>query len=556
MSLISFRMYALISSLLTIFTFTHAYYTRHHFYPVVLYLTTHKPSLVVLANLFFLSLVTFGITIKSTFLSQLNRDEVEELIQLSKYAITETCLALTIFREELSMKLVGMFTLLLFSKQFHWLSQMRVEHVARSNQLPLFTHIRLAALLLLLLVLDCACVSALVIHFTHTKQASVLILFLFESLILTLYTITVSIRYILTLIDFAYENRWSNKSIFTFYLDFTSDFIRLLTYLAFFAIICTYYGLPLHLIRELCVTFYNLRERIVKFIAYRRLTANMNERFADATREELESGDRTCIVCREDMVFTTDSDGARVKKLSCSHLFHFACLRTWLERSQSCPTCRADIPMTPATSTATAANPVADPVLPPLPPHLQAHLDALNARQQQQQPQQQQSPTQVLSQAPPARSLSTSPSSLTYTPSTSTSAASAAPHTHQHIHRPHPSARINFSQLFGSDHAARTEEKSNANTIRSFSPILTSPLPPLSPSPPPSSIHSNQMAAAYPHPMMMMMPQQQQWHPQAQNAFSAAAFPHFHTNVNGAMPVRRFSKYTESIRSSWYNERE
>lgn len=31
------------------------------------------------------------------------------------------------------------------------------------------------------------------------------------------------------------------------------------------------------------------------------------------------------------------------KKLSCGHIFHFHCLRSWLERQHTCPTCRADI---------------------------------------------------------------------------------------------------------------------------------------------------------------------------------------------------------------------
>lgn len=45
------------------------------------------------------------------------------------------------------------------------------------------------------------------------------------------------------------------------------------------------------------------------------------------------SSDATCIICREEM--TT------AKKLICGHLFHVHCLRSWLERQHTCPTCRA-----------------------------------------------------------------------------------------------------------------------------------------------------------------------------------------------------------------------
>ncbi|KAF2306655.1 hypothetical protein GH714_020140 [Hevea brasiliensis] len=93
------------------------------------------------------------------------------------------------------------------------------------------------------------------------------------------------------------------------------------------------YGVPLHLIRELYETFRNFRLRVADYIRYRKITSNMNDRFPDATPEELNASDATCIICREEM--TT------AKKLNCGHLFHVHCLRSWLERQHTCPTCRA-----------------------------------------------------------------------------------------------------------------------------------------------------------------------------------------------------------------------
>jgi len=74
-----------------------------------------------------------------------------------------------------------------------------------------------------------------------------------------------------------------------FYLDVTTDVVRLFFYLVFFLVVTMYYGLPLHLVRELYMTIYNLRDRVTKFIHYRKLTRNMNERFPDATPEELQA---------------------------------------------------------------------------------------------------------------------------------------------------------------------------------------------------------------------------------------------------------------------------
>jgi E3 ubiquitin-protein ligase synoviolin len=46
----------------------------------------------------------------------------------------------------------------------------------------------------------------------------------------------------------------------------------------------------LHLVRDLYMTFRNFRRRVNEFIRYRRVTANLNERFPDSTPEELASG--------------------------------------------------------------------------------------------------------------------------------------------------------------------------------------------------------------------------------------------------------------------------
>lgn len=61
------------------------------------------------------------------------------------------------------------------------------------------------------------------------------------------------------------------------------------------------YGVPLHLIRELYETFRNFKLRIADYVRYRKITSNMNDRFPDATPEELNT-----------LVFTID------KTLDCS----------------------------------------------------------------------------------------------------------------------------------------------------------------------------------------------------------------------------------------------
>lgn len=139
-----------------------------------------------------------------------------------------------------------------------------------------------------------------------------------------------------------------------------------MVYVCFFAILFTFYGLPIHIIRDMIFTLRSFVRRIIDFSRYRRATRDMNRRYPDATPEELRDSD-VCIICREEMHPWQDtqennnrqpiSERWRPKKLPCGHILHFACLRSWLERQQNCPTCRR--PVTDAPPAAGAGRPQA-----------------------------------------------------------------------------------------------------------------------------------------------------------------------------------------------------
>ena len=46
----------------------------------------------------------------------------------------------------------------------------------------------------------------------------------------------------------------------------------------------------------------------------------------------------TCAVCLDDL-----EEGVEVRKIPCNHMFHVPCLDKWLERSVTCPMCKADL---------------------------------------------------------------------------------------------------------------------------------------------------------------------------------------------------------------------
>lgn len=130
------------------------------------------------------------------------------------------------------------------------------------------------------------------------------------------------------------------------------DFLKLAIYSTFFCVLFTFYGLPIHIMRDLFLTTRSFVKRLGALLRYRQAVRDMNK-YPDATAEELARED-TCIICREEMrpwdpANPGQVERSRPKKLPCGHILHFGCLKSWLERQQVCPTCRSSVVMdTPA----------------------------------------------------------------------------------------------------------------------------------------------------------------------------------------------------------------
>ncbi|XP_028764621.1 ERAD-associated E3 ubiquitin-protein ligase HRD1B isoform X2 [Neltuma alba] len=325
--------YAGLSFVATLAVTYHAFNSRGQFYPAMVFLSTSKISLVLLLNMGLVIMCLLWQLTKRVFLGTLREAEVERLNEQSWREVMEILFAITIFRQDFSVTFLAMVTALLLIKALHWLAQKRVEYIETTPTVPLLSHIRIVSFMGFLLLLDGLFLYSSMKHLIQSWQASVSLFFAFEYMILATTTVSIFVKYLFYVSDMLMEGQWEKKPVFTFYLELIRDLLHLSMYMCFFLVIFINYGVPLHLIRELYETFRNFRVRVADYIRYRKITSNMNDRFPDATPEELNASDATCIICREEM--TT------AKKLICGHLFHVHCLRSWLERQHTCPTCRA-----------------------------------------------------------------------------------------------------------------------------------------------------------------------------------------------------------------------
>ncbi|XP_055309629.1 E3 ubiquitin-protein ligase HRD1 [Sitodiplosis mosellana] len=326
---------SVISILLTSAVIGNAYYQKKQFYPSVVYITKSNPSMAVIYVQSLVGVLMMGKLMKKIFFGTLRAAEFEHLMERFWYALTETCLAFTVFRDDFNPKFVALFTVLLFLKSFHWLAEERVDYMERSPVIGVLFHLRVSSLLTVLGLMDYYMISH-AYELTMAKGATVQLVFGFEYAILITMIANIAIKYVLHAAEMRADTPWENKAVFLLYTELVIGFIRVVLYVLFVAIMVRIYTLPLFAFRPMYYTMRNFKKALNDVILSRRAIRNMNTLYPDATPEELALSDNICIICREDMVNTS-------KKLPCGHIFHTACLRSWFQRQQTCPTCRLNI---------------------------------------------------------------------------------------------------------------------------------------------------------------------------------------------------------------------
>jgi len=290
----------------------------------------------------FVVVIITGKFMRKLFFGQLRAAETEHLIERSWYAVTETCLAFTVFRDDFSPRFVALFTVLLFLKCFHWLAEDRIDYMERSPLISFLFHIRAVSLTTLLSILDLYFISH-AYHNTLIKGPSVQLVFGFEYAVLLTAVVHVFVKYVLHAVDLHRDNPWENKAVYLLYSELILGGVKVVLYFLFLAIMIKVHTFPLFVIRPMYLTIREFKKALSDVVLSRRAIRNMNTLYPDATAEDLSATDNVCIICREDM-------RVMCKKLPCNHIFHTSCLRSWFQRQQTCPTCRMDVLRLPTVS--------------------------------------------------------------------------------------------------------------------------------------------------------------------------------------------------------------
>ena len=395
-----------------------AFHERPNFYSATVYLAQSNACLLILTNLLLVLACSLMFALQRLLYGPLRPIEIEQLSEKAWYAVLDTLLAMPSFREDVGGWLLAMFTLLLAGKVWGWIGEGRVDVLEQQPPAnPRLFHIRLATSLITSVLFDLWMLDYCVETVLADPRPGMMVIFTFEFAILSVFSSFTLARYFLTVIQARIEKQqmeraiddrkndiraeraaarqndtadgapapasppneepievdenevdvpgWEEKRRYLFALEVFTDFVKLMIYIVFFTVSITFNGLPMHIMRDVYMTFASFSKRVSDYVAYRKATSDMDTRYPDATTEQIR-GD-ACIVCRESMDAWEQpgvegqaqpaeqpptlapaparrrDEGLRAKKLPCGHILHLRCLKAWLERQQVCPTCRRPV---------------------------------------------------------------------------------------------------------------------------------------------------------------------------------------------------------------------
>lgn len=317
-----------------------------------------------LANFALNVFVLLILFLKTIFFVELYSSESRKLVErLVNYVIYKgTFLPLVVPPTKYHAALWSIWLAVLCSlKMFQALARDRLERLNASPSATSWTYFRVYSVLLLVLFVDLSGIRFCLMIY-RTLGLSLFLLLFFEPLSIAFETLQAILVHGFQLLDIWLHHSAGNNSncqISKFFnmtipgllwelkgslirnLGFFLDMATLLMALGHYVHIWRLHGMTFNLVDA--VLFLNIRallsaivKRIRGFMKLRKALGALDAALPDATPEELQAYDDECAICREPM--------AKAKKLNCNHLFHLACLRSWLDQGlneyYSCPTCR------------------------------------------------------------------------------------------------------------------------------------------------------------------------------------------------------------------------
>lgn len=269
-------------------------------------------------------------------------------------AVISLGVALGIYTDRLlTVSFLGM--LVVVGKVFSWIVQDRLEMLIQKAQndtinRPILNNVILRSPVLfslLMLKWHYMVISVCLDAAIHDRQEVMLIIG-FEWVLLSINLLKNLLKFFIQVKELHYiqqnpdEEIWEPKNWWMTVVDLVVHLALCVLTPVLFVMFISFGVIPLNLVGEIFLALVGFAKSGATLARIRRMQKQLLQNVQDPTIEDIEKDD-LCIICRDEMELGSENLRMQPKKLSCGHVLHFGCLKSWLERAKGCPVCRRPV---------------------------------------------------------------------------------------------------------------------------------------------------------------------------------------------------------------------
>lgn len=316
-------------------------------------------NLIILGNFCLLNGVLLWKLLTRLLFGELRLIEYEHVFERLSFTIVNSIFVSSMFKEQDFLTVLVFTAVLIFLKVFHWILKDRLEFVFQNanenTNLKKMLFSRFNFNLLLLASVDYQMVRYCFSNSISNDQwtsSSVYLMFGIDFAMLLVDTLSIGLHGVVNFVE-VYRLQSHNSHDDEEFLGLEGKFMyeklidmgaRLLKMLLHIALLIPF-RMPIMIIKDIIWDAISLYQTATSLWKTWKNAKKLDEKLPDVTEEELNQGNNMCIVCMDDMLPNSETRNANLKpkKLPCGHILHLSCLKSWMERSQTCPICRLPV---------------------------------------------------------------------------------------------------------------------------------------------------------------------------------------------------------------------
>ncbi|CAK74614.1 unnamed protein product (macronuclear) [Paramecium tetraurelia] len=334
------KFYSFFSIALTVGAVYNSFSAYKQFYPSVLYLSTNKINRTILVNCAIMFISILIMMFLKIMFGKIKDVEKITVIDKTKRKILEVAYLLFFFYVSLDWQFIFLILWLIALSIIHWISKKRAGFLIAESSLNFSDHVKLLMTFIILFYIDIKVAnqnyfSQISLYFFYGAEEKFQdLLFSFEFALLPIRMVLPVIKYLMNLFEILTYSQFESKQTVFSALEVLSKILKLIVQIILFQQVLNTQGFLLILLVDIIGNLVALYKKIKAVYNQIKLVRMIN-RIQDV--EKNESHDSTCLICLNEL--------EKGKLLSCGHVFHSSCLKTWISGNQNqfCPKCKSTI---------------------------------------------------------------------------------------------------------------------------------------------------------------------------------------------------------------------